>query len=211
MSPRQRRGRPRHDDLLTPAEWRVANAVRHGLSNRAIAEHLGVTPDAIKFHVANILGKLDLDNRRQLQRWAGAHNTSAIHNGAREMTEQLCDKWGAIAQLSRNVENLNLAEEWYRDVLGLPHLFRAGQMSFFMCGSVRLMLQQYDLPPDGYIIYFDAPDIHARVAALEAKGVTMVAAPHMVHRHADGTEEWMAFFDDCEGQKLGLLSRVGPA
>ena len=32
------RGRPKHPDILTPAEWRVVNAVRHGMSNRLIAE-----------------------------------------------------------------------------------------------------------------------------------------------------------------------------
>jgi DNA-binding NarL/FixJ family response regulator len=42
------RGRPRHPDQLTPNEWRVADAVRHGLSNRQIAERRGVSLDAIK-------------------------------------------------------------------------------------------------------------------------------------------------------------------
>ena len=32
-----KRGRPPHDDQLTPAEWRVVEAVRHGLSNPEIA------------------------------------------------------------------------------------------------------------------------------------------------------------------------------
>ncbi|MGE3697155.1 MAG: LuxR C-terminal-related transcriptional regulator, partial [Dehalococcoidia bacterium] len=47
------RGRPRHPDVLTPAEWRVVNAVRHGMSNRVIAERRGISLDAVKFHVAN--------------------------------------------------------------------------------------------------------------------------------------------------------------
>jgi FixJ family two-component response regulator len=46
------RGRPRHDDLLTPAEWRVAEAVRHGLTNPEIARLQGVSMDAVKYHVA---------------------------------------------------------------------------------------------------------------------------------------------------------------
>ena len=54
------RGRPRHPDLLTPAEWRVAHWVRHGLTNRAIAERFGVSEEAVKFHVANAVGKLGL-------------------------------------------------------------------------------------------------------------------------------------------------------
>ena len=52
------RGRPPHDDVLTPAEWRVAEFVRHGLTNPAIAARMGTSTDAIKFHVANVLVKL---------------------------------------------------------------------------------------------------------------------------------------------------------
>ena len=38
--------RGRHDDLLTPAEWKVTEQVRHGMTNRRIAEPMGVSPDA---------------------------------------------------------------------------------------------------------------------------------------------------------------------
>lgn len=30
----------------------------------------------------------------------------------------------------------------------------------------------------------------------------------MIHRHADGTEEWMAFFKDPDGRTLAILSQV---
>jgi methylmalonyl-CoA/ethylmalonyl-CoA epimerase len=30
----------------------------------------------------------------------------------------------------------------------------------------------------------------------------------MIHRHADSTEEWMAFFTDPEGRTLALMARV---
>jgi methylmalonyl-CoA/ethylmalonyl-CoA epimerase len=33
----------------------------------------------------------------------------------------------------------------------------------------------------------------------------------MIHRHADGTEEWMCFFEDPDGRPLALMSRVAPA
>ena len=44
-----------------------------------------------------------------------------------------------------------------------------------------------------------------------ARGVEFKGAPHMVHRHADGTEEWLAFFKDPEGRFLALLSQVRPS
>ena len=49
------RGRPPHDDVLTPAEWRVVEGVRHGMTNPEIARRQGVSLDAVKYHVANAL------------------------------------------------------------------------------------------------------------------------------------------------------------
>ena len=45
-----------------------------------------------------------------------------------------------IGQIAINVHDVDRATAFYRDVLALPHLFRAGQLSFFNCGGVRLML-----------------------------------------------------------------------
>ncbi len=67
----QPRGRPPHDDLLTPTEWAVVEWVRHGLTNRQIAARRGVSADAVKFHVGNALAKLGLSDRRELRRWDG--------------------------------------------------------------------------------------------------------------------------------------------
>jgi DNA-binding NarL/FixJ family response regulator len=62
----RKRGRPPHDDRLTPAEWRVVNAVRHGLSDAAIAKRRGISRDAVRYHVRNALVKLGLANRQEL-------------------------------------------------------------------------------------------------------------------------------------------------
>ncbi|MBR7836061.1 helix-turn-helix transcriptional regulator, partial [Actinospica durhamensis] len=75
------RGRPRHPDRLTPAEWRVVDAVRHGMSTRQIARHRGVSTDAVKFHVANALDKLGLSSREQLRHWPGIPADSALSPG----------------------------------------------------------------------------------------------------------------------------------
>ena len=52
-----KRGRPPFDDVLTPAEWKVCEGVRHGLTNAQIATRLGVGRDAVKYHVGNALLK----------------------------------------------------------------------------------------------------------------------------------------------------------
>ena len=66
---RRGRGRPRHPEILTPAEQRVLNELRRGGTNAEIAARLGVTLDAVKYHISNMLGKLELDNREQLAAW----------------------------------------------------------------------------------------------------------------------------------------------
>ena len=43
-----------------------------------------------------------------------------------------------------------------------------------------------------------------------ARGVKIVNAPHMIHKHDDGTEEWMAFFSDPDGRPLAIMSQQGP-
>ena len=34
--------------------------------------------------------------------------------------------------------------------------------------------------------------------------------PARIHTHDDGTEEWMTFFEDGEGNTLALMSRATP-
>ena len=58
-----RRGRPPHPDVLTPRQWEVLGHLREGLSNPEIAEELGITRAGVKFHVAEILGKLEVSSR----------------------------------------------------------------------------------------------------------------------------------------------------
>jgi DNA-binding CsgD family transcriptional regulator/catechol 2,3-dioxygenase-like lactoylglutathione lyase family enzyme len=189
--------------MLTPMEWTTVEWVRHGLSNRQIAARRGVSLDAVKFHVGNVLGKLGLDNRRQLRRWAGVSADSALKGrGSMEATAL-----GPIGQIARTVADVAASETWYRDVLGLPHLFTFGELAFFDCGGTRLYLQQGEVRPES-CLYFRATDIHDAHRDLSAKGVEFTSAPHMVHRHADGTEEWMAFFNDAEGRTLALLAQV---
>jgi DNA-binding CsgD family transcriptional regulator/catechol 2,3-dioxygenase-like lactoylglutathione lyase family enzyme len=201
-----RPGRPPHDDLLTPAEWTTVEWIRHGLSNRQIAERRGVSLDAVKFHVGNVLGKLGLADRRQLRRWDGVRRDSALKRTEKDMADRI--ELGPIGQVSRTVADLAESNTFYGDALGLPHLYTFGELAFFDCGGTRLYLQQGEVKPES-ILYFRVGDIHAVSAALAEKGVEFVSAPHMIHRHEDGTEEWMAFFNDPEGRLLALMATGG--
>ena len=44
--------------------------LRRGGTNAEIAVRLGVTLDAVKFHISNMLGKLGLENRQPARRLA---------------------------------------------------------------------------------------------------------------------------------------------
>lgn len=198
------RGRPPHDDLLTPAEWRVMELVRHGLTNARIAALLGVSTDAVKFHVANAIGKLGLDDKAALRRWDGVSRSSALHERKATMTTEL----GPVGQIARTVKDIRSAERFYREVVGLPHLYTFGRLAFFDCGGVRLFLSEGDGKDGASILYFRVGDVHKAAKDLAARGAAVTHAPHMIHKHADGVEEWMAFFNDDEGRPLAVMAQV---
>lgn len=66
-----RRGRPRHDDVLTPREWQVLDLLRQDLTNEQIAARLGISHDTAKFHVSEILTKLGVQSRQEAAAWQG--------------------------------------------------------------------------------------------------------------------------------------------
>lgn len=204
-----KRGRPPANDVLTPAEWRTVELVRHGLTNPKIAALMGISVDAVKYHVANALQKLGFRNRREVRLWDGVLRDSAMARGGTMMDANV--QLGPLGQVSRSVRDIAAAEAWYRDVAGLPHLYTFGKLAFFDCGGTRLFLSEVATQPADSILYFRVDDIHAAVAALTARGAHFVSAPHMIHRHADGTEEWMAFFNDNEGRPLALMAQVREA
>ena len=114
-----------------------------------------------------------------------------------------------LGQIARTTQSAEAARQWYRDVLGLPELYSFGNLALFDLGGVRLMLTEDG--GDGAVeslLYLRVPDIHVTKAELEERGVTFTHAPHLIHRHADGTEEWMAFFTDNEGRPLALMTQV---
>jgi catechol 2,3-dioxygenase-like lactoylglutathione lyase family enzyme len=117
---------------------------------------------------------------------------------------------GPVGQIARSVADIEAAKAWYGDVLGLPMLYSFPGMAFFDLGGTRLYLQQANGPGPESILYFQVADIDAAHAALAAKGVTFTGAPQCIHRHPDGTEEWLAFFTDPEGRPLALICQRGP-
>jgi catechol 2,3-dioxygenase-like lactoylglutathione lyase family enzyme len=186
----------------------VVHAVQHGMSNREIARRRGISLDAVKYHVANAMAKLDLEDRKALRNWFRAPARSALRR-SREESMSATFILGPIGQISRTVRDIKQSEQWYRDVLGLPHLYTFDKLAFFDCGGTRLFLTQAEAPQEHEsILYLRVPDIALAHRTLQERGVEFAGAPHMIHKHGDGTEEWMAVFKDLEGRPLAIMSQV---
>lgn len=118
---------------------------------------------------------------------------------------------GTLAQISMRARNLTRAVAFYRDKLGVRHLFDAGpKLSFFDCDGVRLMLsepegEEFDHP--GSILYFRVPDIQLAYRTLKDRGVEFRDEPHLVARMPDH-ELWLASMRDSEDNTLALMSEV---
>ncbi len=115
-----------------------------------------------------------------------------------------------IGQIAINVHDTGRAIEFYRDTLGLKHLFTAGNLAFFDCGGVRLMLSPPERPEFDHpasILYFKVGDIKSAHARLVQKNVKTESEPHLVARMPDH-DLWLAEFRDSEGNLLAFLSEV---
>jgi len=199
----------------------VLDLVRHGLNRGQVAVRLGVGVDAVKYHLANIGDKLGVRGIRALRHWPGFPATSprARRASTKEPTMTSAPTsasdtlaLGAIGQVSLSIRDVARAERFYGEVLGLPHVFTFGDLAFFDAGGVRLYLHRKDDPDwqPGSILYFLSDDIAYAHRRLTERGVLFSGAPHLIYTDdATGTEEWMAFFDDGEGNTLALMSRVG--
>ena len=212
MSPMRGRGRPPHPDVLTPAEWRVLDLARHGLGRAEIARSRGTSVNAVKYHLANISGKLGV-GARQLRHWPGIPNTTSL--ARRRTRSTMTDtRLGPIGQIALSIRDIARAERFYGETLGLPHVFTFGDLAFFDAGGTRLYLHRKDEPDwrPSSVLYFLVDDIHAAQEQLASKGVKFTGAPHVIYTDdTTGVEEWMTFFEDGEGNTLALMSRVPPA
>jgi methylmalonyl-CoA/ethylmalonyl-CoA epimerase len=115
-----------------------------------------------------------------------------------------------IGQIALAVGDVDRAEAFYRDVLGLRRLYRFGDLTFFDCAGVRLMLEKAHRPediPKSSVIYFRCADIALAVRELEKRGVVFQSRPHLIAK-MDDHDLWMAFFADPDGHTLALMQEA---
>ena len=116
-----------------------------------------------------------------------------------------------IGQIAINAHNIERATNFYREALGLKHLFSvAPKMAFFDCDGLMLMLSLPDKPEFDHpssIIYFDVNNIHEASETLESRGVQFEEKPTFV-ANMGSYDLWMAFFRDSEDNLLALRSQI---
>jgi methylmalonyl-CoA/ethylmalonyl-CoA epimerase len=113
-----------------------------------------------------------------------------------------------IAQIAIVVEDLERAKAFYREILGLAHLFDAPPgLAFFQCGETRLMLSRPEGPDTAgsSILYYGVEDVEAAYEDMRRKGVAFDEPPRRI-AEVDGKPIHLAICRDSEGNLLGLIS-----
>lgn len=113
-----------------------------------------------------------------------------------------------LGQIAIAVSNTDASEAFYGGLLGLRKLYRYGDLCFFDCAGVRLMLSPPErgepVEPGQGALYFRVADLALTVADLRARGADIVAEPHLTAPMPDH-DLWLAFCRDPDGHLVGLM------
>lgn len=114
---------------------------------------------------------------------------------------------GRLAQVALPTRDVDRSEAFYGTALGLRKLFRYGDLIFFDCGGVRLLLEKTNnsdlFVPNG-VYYFSVADIDVARTDLQSRGVIFKDRTHVIASMPDH-DLWMTFFDDPDGNGLALM------
>jgi methylmalonyl-CoA/ethylmalonyl-CoA epimerase len=114
---------------------------------------------------------------------------------------------GRLGQVGFPTRDVDRSEAFYGTALGLRRMYRYGDLTFFDCGGVRLLLEKVS-DPDKFVakgmLYFAVADIALARKDLESRGVVFHSKPHLIARMPDH-DLWMTFFDDPDGNGLALM------
>jgi methylmalonyl-CoA/ethylmalonyl-CoA epimerase len=116
-----------------------------------------------------------------------------------------------IVQIAQHVDDLDRAIVFYEELLGtkVAARFDPPGIAFFLLDGTRLLLDKS--APSG-LIYLGVDDVEFSTDELRKRGVTIETQPHVIFQHEDatlgpvGTDEWLAFVIDSEGNTVGLVS-----
>lgn len=115
-----------------------------------------------------------------------------------------------LGQVMLPVVDVDVAEEFYSQKLGLRKLYRFGDFLFYDCAGVRLLLEKSTAQPfipSASIFYFRVTDISLTYREFQGRGVTFIDHPHLIAPMEDH-DLWMAFLKDPAGNTLALMQEA---
>jgi methylmalonyl-CoA/ethylmalonyl-CoA epimerase len=121
-----------------------------------------------------------------------------------------------LIQVAQQAHDLQRAAEFYSQLVGVQPaaIYDPPGLLFFDLEGVRLLLER---GASSSVLYLEVEDVRTSISVLQSRGVEVIALPHVIFHHGDaalgpaGTDEWMAFIRDSEGNTVGLVSRHPPA
>lgn len=114
-----------------------------------------------------------------------------------------------INQIGVPVKDINRAVSFYK-ALSLPLLFSTDTMAFFDCDGIRILLslpEKDEFSHPSSVIYFQVENIWETYKKFTNAGVSFIDEPHIVAKMG-GTETWMTFFKDTEGNTHAFISEL---
>lgn len=147
-----------------------------------------------------------------VKRTAAADKATDDKATERRVMDSGTNKFGLsrIGQVAVTVGDLERATAFYRDRLGMKHLFTANGMAFFDSDGIRLMLARPEAAATGgtnSVIYFKVDDIQEGYKALSGRGVRFDERPELAAK-TENFDLWLACFKDSENNTLCLMSEV---
>jgi len=113
-----------------------------------------------------------------------------------------------VGQIALPVLDVDRAEAGFEKVLGLRKLYRFGNLTFFDCAGVRLLLEK-DQPSGNRdrLHLFSLRRYRARGCRAEKRGLAFDSTPRLIAK-MDDHDLWMAFFRDPDGHTLAVMQEA---
>jgi Tol biopolymer transport system component/DNA-binding CsgD family transcriptional regulator len=188
-----RRGRRPYPELLTPREQEVLDLLREGLTNPEIAARLGISLNGAKYHVSEILAKLQVESRDEAAAWHGDVTATAPHRRFYGMAAAFMHRLTAVPP--------------YKLAAGAVIAAAAAGLAILAFGVFSMSHREADLGRiayihDGDVWVKDLPDGEAR---------QLTTGGYKSNPQWSGDGEWLSFrgSEVSSGGGIGLMRGDG--
>lgn len=112
-----------------------------------------------------------------------------------------------ILQVAITVSDVEAATAYYRDTLGMKHLFSTNGMSFLQSGPTRVLLGSENPTGQKVLLYFRVADVREAAKRLAKNGVKLEEEPRLIAKLED-RDVWLAAFRDPDGSYHHIMSET---